>query len=200
MANISILMRGLTMMTKICLILAAVVGITVTASCANAVRSDGPYEGRIIDAETGRPIEGVVVLGVWYREYPSIAGAMHKYHDAKETVTNAKGEFAISGTGLQILSNIEPVNLLIFKSGYEYESGSWNALKKYTPRIKWEGEKAIIPLRKLTKEERRESMTLPSEPSLEIPPERMTLMMQEIQKERKARGLDIYKFPSRRRI
>ena len=32
------------------------------------VAYDGTYQGRIIDAETGEPLEGVVVLGVWHTE------------------------------------------------------------------------------------------------------------------------------------
>jgi hypothetical protein len=41
-----------------------------TAGCAYPIRYDGPYEGRVIEAETKQPIEGVVVLGVWYKEEP----------------------------------------------------------------------------------------------------------------------------------
>ena len=45
--------------------------IISTFGCVYAVRYDGPYRGKVIDAETLGPLEGVVVLGVWYREYPT---------------------------------------------------------------------------------------------------------------------------------
>jgi hypothetical protein len=31
--------------------------------------SDGPYKGKVIDLETGEPIEGAVVAGAWILEF-----------------------------------------------------------------------------------------------------------------------------------
>jgi protocatechuate 3,4-dioxygenase beta subunit len=94
------------------------------------VRYDGHYEGRIIDADTGQPIEGVVVLGVWYREYPGAGGAVHEYYDARETVTDQNGEFKIEGLGLLVMSNIIPMDVLIFKAGHtHYGLMTWKGLK-----------------------------------------------------------------------
>jgi len=170
------------------------IGITLClSSCAYAIRYDGPYEGRVIDAETKQPVEGVVVLGVWYSAQFSPAGATHTYYDARETVTDRSGNFVIPGKGLRILSNLDPINILIFKVGYMYESGPWESLKEgliYKDTIKWEGKKPIIPLRKLTMEERKKSGTFPPYPHSEIPEEKIKLIMKEIYKERKARGLD----------
>ena len=137
--------------------------IMLFAGCASAIRYDGPYQGRVIDADTGEPIEGVVVLGVWSSETPTVAGAVHHYYDAKETVTDKNGDFTLAGQGLLILSNVTPMNVLIFKAGYEYWGlGPWSGLKKgylSSKKIKWEGEKAIIPLMKLTLEERKKQGT-----------------------------------------
>ena len=91
-----------------------------TAGCAYPIRYDGPYQGRVIDAETKQPIEGVVVLGVWYKEEPNVAGSTSTFYDAKETVTDKNGDFKIPGMGLKILSNVGTMNVLIFKAGYEY--------------------------------------------------------------------------------
>ena len=126
------------------------------------------------------------MLGVWYKEYPGAAGAISKYHDAVETVTDKNGDFKIKGLGLQVIGNVLPVNVLIFKVGYEYESGYWTGLKKYKKKIKWEGEKAIIPLKKLTMEERKKRGTL-SRP--DIPVNKMELITKEINKERVEQGL-----------
>ena len=136
-------------MRKIIVIFILTFLVSSVTSCYGfaAIRKDGPYEGRVIDADTGKPIEGVVVLGVWYKEYPGPGGAISKYYNAMETVTDKNGEFKINGLGLLLMSNVLPVHVLIFKAGYEYESGFWNALRKYAKKIKWEGDKAIIPLK-----------------------------------------------------
>lgn len=153
-------------------------------NCAHAVRYDGPYSGKVIDAETKEPIEGVVVLGVWYTSQFSPAGSVSNYYDAMETVTDKNGDFFIPGKGLRVLSNLEEMDILIFKSGYEYIGmGPWSGLKSYgwvgeeesydpvrklkirkqiydpKRKVKWENGKPIIPLRKLTMEERRKQGT-----------------------------------------
>ncbi len=174
--------------TLLVLILAALVMSVTSCHGFATIRKDGPYEGKVIDVDTGKPIEGVVVLGVWYREYPGAGGAVHEFYDARETATDQNGEFKIDGLGLLIMSNVIPIDVLIFKAGYEYESGPWSALKKYAKKIKWEGDKAIIPLRKLTIEEKKKQRT-PDYPS-KAPQEKIMLMLKEINKDRTERGLE----------
>lgn len=174
------------LMKKILVIaLLNILTFSVFAGCASAIRVDGPYEGRIIDADTREPIEGVVVLGVWSKEYPTVAGATHKYHDAEETVTDRNGEFVITGKGVLVLSNVIHPRFLIFKAGYSYEEGSYSSFKEFAKEIKWEGEKAIIPLKKLTMDGRKK-YGMPSRPN--IPLEKMMLLTEEINKERVAQG------------
>jgi hypothetical protein len=161
------------------------------ATACYPIRHDGPYKGRVVDAETGKPIEGVVVLGVWYKEIATAAGGVSSYYDAKETVTDKNGEFEIKGIGLRIFTNIGPMHVLIFKAGYEYiGSGPWESLKLDGGLLKknaaWEGKRAIIPLRKLTKEE-REKQGSPDYPS--EAPEKIRLILREINKDRVERGL-----------
>jgi len=173
-------------MKKLFTILISIVSVFMTSGCSAFVtRIDGPYRGKVIDADTREPIEGVVVLGVWYTETPSAAGALHNFYDAMETVTDKNGDFEIKGLGLLVMSNVTPMDVLIFKAGYEYIGlGSWRGLKSvgwkgeyeesYDPiknikvlkrvydlkkKVTWEGDKAIIPLKKLTMEERRKQGT-----------------------------------------
>src|SRR4030043_303076 len=94
--------------------------VLATFTCAYGIRYDGPYSGRVIDADTGAPVEGVVVLGVWNTEQITPGGAVHNFHDARETVTDKNGEFEIPGKGLMLLSNVTPMDVLIFKAGYEH--------------------------------------------------------------------------------
>ena len=177
-------------MRRIFLVLLSMFGFTLAAGCLQLAGYEGDYKGRVVDAETGQPIPGVVVLGVWYSKTPTPAGSTSHFHDAKETVTDGKGEFTIPGKGLKILSNVEPMNVLIFKAGYEHIGmGPWESLKYsriLRDRIKWEGDRAIIPIKKLTIEERRKK-GVPSRPSM--PGEKMPLLTKEVNKERLEQGL-----------
>jgi hypothetical protein len=55
-------------------------------------------------------------------------------------------------------------------------------------KIKWEGSRAIIPLRKLTMAERQKEVLSPDYPS-EAPKEKIIRMLKEINKDRIERGL-----------
>jgi hypothetical protein len=176
--------------TLLILILATFVMSVTSCYGFATIRKDGPYEGKVIDVETGEPIEGVVILGIWSREIISPGGATHNFYDAQETVTDKHGDFRIEGMGLKILSNVTPMDVLIFKTGYEYESGSWSSLKKYAKKIKWEGSKAIISLKKLKMEDRKRQGS--PDFSSKIPGNKMKLMLAEINKDRIERGLTPY--------
>lgn len=170
-------------------ILSVLILIINTGCVYSVARHDGPYEGRIVEADTGKPIEGVVVLGVWYKETPTVAGAVSTYYDARETVTDKNGEFAIPGQGLKILSNVAEANFLIFKAGYKYKGlWAWQAFKNDST-VRWEGEKAIIPIRKLTLEERKQKLGPPAPPD-EAQLEKIRLMLKEIDKDNVERGVE----------
>lgn len=166
--------------------------LVLTSGCCYPIRYDGPYKGKVVDAETGRPIKGVVVLGVWYREKVTVAGGVGSYYDADETVTDKDGDFEIKGKGLRILTNIAPMHVLIFKAGYQYiGEGLWDSLNLdgglMLKKVAWQGDRAIIPLKSLTVEERKKGDNPPSRPS--IPDDKMKLLTDEINKERIAFGL-----------
>ena len=175
-------------MKKIFLI-AMVSVIWIFTSGFSIIRYDGDYRGSVIDAETGEPIEGAVVLGVWYKEVPTVAGPKRSYYDARETVTDKNGEFSIPGKGLIVLSNLEPMSATIFKAGYNYEVVSWSALfRELHEEIKWEDDKPIITLKKLTMEERRKRGS-PPDPPTKASKDKVIHMLKEINKDRIDRGL-----------
>jgi len=158
---------------------------SILLSSCYAARIDGPYRGRVIDADTREPIEGVVVLGTWDREYPTAAGAIHKFYDARETVTDKNGDFEIKGLGVLVMSNITPMNVLIFKVGYtRFGLMTWNELIR---TVKVEDNRAVVRLKKLTMEEREKqgSISYPTE----VPEEKAKLMLKEINKDRIERRL-----------
>ncbi len=56
------------------------------------------YRGKIIDAETLKPIEGVVVIAQWLECWPGIgAGELCDFDMVKETLTDKNGDWSITG-------------------------------------------------------------------------------------------------------
>jgi hypothetical protein len=165
--------------------------LLILPSCA-AARYDGPYNGKVIDADTAKPIDGVVIIGKWHKVYPGPAGAINEFYDAKETVTDKDGEFSISGMGLKVVSNLDVMNVTIFKAGYEQiDVGPWSSLKNdllLRKKIKWEGNKAIIPLRKLTLAERKKRHA----DKETIPDKKQILFIKELNREYKEIGIPLY--------
>ena len=93
----------------------------LVAGCA-ITHKYGPYYGKVVDAETGEPIEGAVVLAVFYTESPGPAGSISHFADAVEVVTDKNGEFRIPATrvyGGRFLQFWDPyASFRIFKPGY----------------------------------------------------------------------------------
>ena len=121
------------------------------------VAYDGDYKGRVVDEQTREPIQGVVVTAVWSYLCPTPAGQISRFYDAFETVTDERGDFTVPGKGLRLFVDLDTARLSIFKAGYEYFEYNWKTMKigrLLSQRIRWEQERAIIPLRKLTDEER----------------------------------------------
>ena len=55
----------------------------------------GPWSGKVVDAETRKPIEGAAVVAVWIRETGTPAGTDTGFVDAAETATDKNGDFEI---------------------------------------------------------------------------------------------------------
>src|SRR5574337_259494 len=102
--------------------------LVLLQGCMYAIRYDGTYKGKVVDEATREPLEDVVVLGVWYKETPTVAGAVSSYYDARETVTDKNGEFEIPGKGLRIMTDLAPIRVSIFKAGYTFAGGQWDTL------------------------------------------------------------------------
>jgi hypothetical protein len=86
----------------------------------------GPWKAQVVDAETGKALEGVVVLAVWHRRYASPGGwAGGGYYASEEVVTRPAGRFVIPArwtfTLVPFLTTIKGPEFTIFKPGY----GGW---------------------------------------------------------------------------
>lgn len=169
--------------------------MVLTSGCCYPVRYDGPYKGKVVDAETGQPIEGVVILGAWYKEIATAAGGVSSFYDAAETVSDRNGEFEIRGLGLKILTNIGPMHVLIFKSGYQQIGmGLWESLSLdgglLMKKVTWEGNRAIILLKKVTIAQRKKDPLYPPMPPSEASLGKVRLMLMEINKDLKNCGFE----------
>ena len=77
------------------LTIAALLFATLAAGCTGRdVR--GPFRNQYIDAETGKPIEGVVFLAVWYSTNLNfVDGGGESFYDAREVVSGPDGRVEI---------------------------------------------------------------------------------------------------------
>ncbi len=164
------------------------------------VRFPSSYEGKVVDADTGEPVEGVVVLLFWYRSFFLLHGG--EYFDAVETITDKDGIFKAMRRKINLnpLSNTWYPYVRIFKSGYKAIGTTWvlDVFRKehkrwnspYKKIIDFEGDLVVFKLKKLsTREERRKN--LPGIDS-EIPLKKRQLFTEEINKERSYLGYDTY--------
>jgi len=129
----------------------------------------GPYQGKVIDAETKEPIEGVVVLIEWVKLH-AFAGST--FIDAQETLTDKNGEFYIPGIWVfnPWKSLTSEALMTIYKSGYQSpNTGAWKKWKVFRPKLEYvlkvEDGKPVIMLKKLTDPEERGN-NIPGEPSV----------------------------------
>jgi len=108
-------------MRKLTVIISLLILFPATAGCA-ITNKYGPYYGKVIDAETKKPIEGAAVLVVFYTEEYGPAGAITHYADAVDTFTDKAGEFKIPAhrvTVLRLLQGWDKYGYFtIFKPGY----------------------------------------------------------------------------------
>ena len=102
-----------------------------------------PIAGQVVDAETGKPLEGAIVIALWELERgfglegSIIAGRM----EVTEVLTDAKGYYSIPGWGPKWrpkgthLGHNAPL-LVAFKDGYDFfaEGNSYESIFKDTRR------------------------------------------------------------------
>lgn len=89
--------------------------------CSAGFYSKPEFRGRIIDAETKQPIEGAVVVALYYK-LPMFSGpsgpSPYIFH-AKETLTDKKGEFYLPSYSSLTFSRMgTSINFIFYKPGY----------------------------------------------------------------------------------
>jgi hypothetical protein len=157
MATKKILINGIK-------VLLSTLVVICLGGCITYFGSDGPYEGKVIDAETGQPIEGAVIHGLWYMAHPGPGGATHTVYSSREVLTDANGHFNIPGQGLLFFSNLEPMDVTILKAGYtQIYDYIWGFTDTKGMGVELLNKNmAVFKLRRMTLEERKKrSITMP---------------------------------------
>jgi hypothetical protein len=155
----------------------------------------GPWKGRVIDQETKKPIEGAVVLMVWYNHH-GIMDQTRTYHDSEEVVTDAEGRFVIASRWYwSIFVFTQRPEIYVFKSGYgewriqdygEYTKEKYKyAMERDAARLTGEG--AVLELPRLKTQEERLQML--SHSPLLVPGVRWPKYLDALNRERISLGL-----------
>src|SRR5438128_2478809 len=106
---------------RLAIAMAIVAALIVKAGPAEAA---GPWKAQIVDAETGQPISGAVVLAAWWTRSPGAVHERRDFQEAIEVVTDDQGRFvipAVSTVSLNPFTRIQGPDIKIFKGGY----GQW---------------------------------------------------------------------------
>ena len=104
---------------------AALLCIASCSGCATVLNADAT-DSQVVDADTGQPIEGAVVVAYWEMHRGSLAGDGLPCGAAnvEEAVTDKDGQFHLPGWGpvrssCDGMRSFDPI-MFVFKSGYSY--------------------------------------------------------------------------------
>jgi len=171
------------MRRKLLIAVTVFLGILIFMQFTGCLRLyDPPRKGKIIDADTGEPVEDVVVMGHWKIEYLHhlplrllpLGPVVTFYYDAQETVTDENGHYTLPGLGLWLYpGHLKRPSIRSYKKGYELIRFRWKTKRiielktTYSPTyerlgLEWKKDGLYIPLRKLDPEESLGRINIPS--------------------------------------
>jgi len=123
----------------------------------------GPFMGQVVEAESGEPIEGAVVLIGFSVEASSVGGTVYIFADAVETLTDSQGEFNIPTKRVEFFKLgatwSDECQISIFKPGYGAYPGHRKSHSSFNTRLIPENEHVTYYLPKLkTIEQRKKNL------------------------------------------
>jgi hypothetical protein len=187
------------MRTSVLPILCAVLALHLSPAVTEAA---GPWKAQVVDAETKRPLEGVVVLAWWTRSVRSFGGPSEEYRDSEEVLTDKDGRFTIAPRSFWSLNPLVFFRgpfVAMFKPGYGgfrwpgYErSEAWptekrESLQTAAQLLQLEGIVLEMP-RLRTAEQRNEYLNAVDVQALAVPLDKQPLTRQAIAEERRSLG------------
>lgn len=147
----------------------------------------GPFRGKIVDAETGQPIQGAVVLMIWLRLVDVLIETKTEFYDAREAVTGPDGTFEIPRlTPPFFRFRIITYGPKVFAPGYAEER--WVVTPPTGEALV---DPTVVEMRRLkTREERLNALSRAS-PLTSVPLEKMCLYIQAQNREARNLGLGV---------
>lgn len=158
-------------------------------STAQAEEKWGPFRGKILDAETGQPIPGAVVLMIWFKLVDVLIQTKTEFYDAREAVSGPDGTFEIPRLTPPFFTfRIITYGPKVFAPGYAEER--WVVTPPTGQALV---DPTVIEMRRLkTREERLNALSRAS-PLTSVPLEKMCLYIQA--QNREARNLRLGVLP-----
>lgn len=165
-----------------------------TAGCGHLIYTSGPYQGKVIDAETKQPLVGAAVVAVWNWEGFGLGHPTEGFYDALEVVTDANGEFTIPQQTFLPRSGfiwIQQPYFTIYYPGYGPLPGHQVQPKGETLASAFR-EYTIVELGRLKTRQEREKHASRSVVAGAPPDEKMPNLIRLINQELRALGLPPY--------
>jgi len=168
-----------------------VIFLLALTAFAPEARAGGPWRARVVDAETGQPVAGVVVLAYWTRSNPSPGGwGGTEYSASEEVVTGPDGRFRIGSRWsymIPLITKVDGPEWRIFKPGY----GRWSYGDIENGEKFDRGEEITISLPPLkTRDERLAILRGPENiTGVIVPGEKKPRLLEAVNSERVALGL-----------
>jgi len=97
-------------------ILAACLAALSQPGCAGLGEVRGPFTGQIVDADTGKPIGGVVVLAVWETlAFTPLGHGGQAFYDTREAISDGEGRFTVPHLPVPFgRTDVQPPELFFF--------------------------------------------------------------------------------------
>ena len=163
---------------------------------AHAAEVAATYHGTVVDAETGEPLSGAVVTVVWFRRPVVAMDGPEYFHEARETVADAKGAFALDVSPSRDWNPLtyvkRPPWVVILQPGYAPLTGAWpRGLRDMDSELR-QGTSVRLP--RLRTKEGLSAFTSLAAFGLtdEVPHAKIPLLMQRINAQRRLAGFQPY--------
>jgi hypothetical protein len=95
--------------------------LLILLSAVASVTSAATYHGKVVDAETGKPLKGAVVAVIWHKKAILSMNGGWYFHNARETLTDTEGQFSLDaseGINWNPFTIVQEPRIIVFHPGY----------------------------------------------------------------------------------